>query len=95
MEWVASGDLREADTAQEILKPSVGSERIEGRPQEDRGFEARLIGLVQRDHRLVLIAETHIDQRDIGIDRRVLIKPGVQVIYNLDCFFSLSCGRAS
>ena len=79
MEQVALG-LREADTAQEILKPSVGSERIEGRPQEDRGFEARFIGLVEREHRLVPIAETHINQRDIGIGRRVLIMPGVQVI---------------
>jgi hypothetical protein len=29
---VTSSDLRKADTAQEILKTSVGSERIEGRP---------------------------------------------------------------
>jgi hypothetical protein len=76
---IGPGGLREADTAQEILKPSVGSKRIEGRPQEDRRFEARFIGLVQRDHRLALIAETHINQGDIGIGRRVLIMPGPQV----------------
>ena len=79
--------LREPDTSQEILKPSVRSERIEGRPQEDRGFEARFIGLVERDHRLVPIAETHINQGDIGIGRRVLIMPDLQFTYNLDCFF--------
>ena len=73
MEQVAAGDLREADASQEILKPSVGSERIEGRPQEDGGVEARLIGLVQPDHRLVLIAEPYIDQGNIGVGRRVLI----------------------
>lgn len=32
---VTSDDLRQTDTAQEILKPRVGSERIEGWPQQD------------------------------------------------------------
>ena len=50
-------DLREANTAQEILKPSVGPERIEGRPDEDGGVESLLIGLTKPDHRLALIAE--------------------------------------
>lgn len=35
MEQGAPGDLRETDTSQQILKPRVGSERIEGRSQED------------------------------------------------------------
>jgi len=50
-------DLREANTAQEISKPSVGPERIEGRPDEDGGVESRLIGLAKPDHCLALIAE--------------------------------------
>jgi hypothetical protein len=66
---VTSDNLRQTDTAQEIFKPCVGSERIKGRPQQDRRFEARFIGLVQRDHCLVPIAETHINQSDIGIGR--------------------------
>jgi hypothetical protein len=73
VEWVASGDLREADTAQEILKPGVGSDRIEGWPQQDGGVEARLIGLFQPDHRPVQIAEPHIDQGNIGVGGRVSI----------------------
>lgn len=32
---VTSDDLRQTDTAQEILKPRVASERIEGRPEQD------------------------------------------------------------
>jgi hypothetical protein len=67
VESVTGGDLREADTAQEILKPSVGPERIESRPHEDGRVEARLIGLVEPDHRLVLITEPYIDQGNTGV----------------------------
>ena len=77
---------READTAPEIFESSVGPQRIEGRAQQDGRFESRFIGLVQPDHRLVLIAESHIDQGDIGADRRVLIIPGLQVLDYFYCF---------
>jgi hypothetical protein len=36
---------RQADPAPAILKPGVGPNRIEGRPQQDGGVESRLIGL--------------------------------------------------
>jgi len=62
-----SGDLREADTAREILKPTIGPQGIECRTHQDGGIESRLIGLVQPDHRLVVIAEPEIDQRDTGV----------------------------
>ena len=52
---------------QEILKPRVSSERIEDRSHEDGGIESRLIGLVQPDYRLVLIAEPDIDQANTGV----------------------------
>ena len=45
VELITSG-LREANTAQEILKPSIGPERIEGRSQQDRRFESRFVCLV-------------------------------------------------
>jgi hypothetical protein len=57
---------REPDTTPEILESSVGPQRIEGRTQQDGWVESRFIGLVQPDHRLVLIAEPHIHQGDIG-----------------------------
>jgi hypothetical protein len=76
----AGPGLGEPYTAQEILKPHVGSKRVEGRPQQDRRFETRFIRFVQRDHRLALIAESNINQGDIGIGRRVLIMPGLQII---------------
>ena len=67
VEWVRSPDLKKADTAQEILKPGIGPQRIEGRPHEDGRVESRLIGLVQPYHRLVLIAEPEIDHGDTGV----------------------------
>jgi hypothetical protein len=77
----------EADTALEILESSVGPQRIKGRAQQDGRLESRFIGLVQPDHRLVLIAKSHIDQRDIGTGRRVLIMPGLQVVDYFYCLF--------
>ena len=71
VEQVAPG-LREADTAQEILKPQVGSERIEDRSQQDGRIESRLIGLVQPDHRLVVVAESGIDRGNIRGSRGAL-----------------------
>jgi hypothetical protein len=56
-----------ADTAVEIPEPSVGPQRIENRMQQDRSFETRLKGRV---HRLVPIAESNIDQGNIGSDGR-------------------------
>ena len=47
---------KQADTTQEILIPTVGPKGIEGGPHEDGGVEARLIGLFQPPHRLVMIA---------------------------------------
>ena len=50
-----------ANAAHEILEPRVGPQRIENRMQQDRSFEARIIGLVQPHHRLVPIAQSNID----------------------------------
>lgn len=47
---------KQADTTHEILIPTVGPKGIEGGPHEDGGVEARLIGLFQPPHRLVMIA---------------------------------------
>src|SRR5260370_13063219 len=65
----------EPDAVHEILKPSVGSERIEGRPQQDGGLESRLIGHVQPDHRLVVVAESHVDQGNIRAPSEALARP--------------------
>src|SRR5207247_429612 len=77
---VGLNSSREPDAVQEILKPSVGSERIEGRPQQDGGIESRLIGLVQPDHRLVVVAEAHVDQGNIRIRSGALALQGLQVL---------------
>src|SRR5437773_1137101 len=77
----------EADTAQEILKPGVGPERIEDRSHEDGRIESRLIGLVQPDHRPVVVAESDIDQGNARVGRRVLTLPTFQVPDYLHCFF--------
>ena len=47
----------------------------------------RSIGLVQRGHSPIPIAKSHVNKGDIGIGRKVLITPGLQVIYNFYCFF--------
>jgi hypothetical protein len=79
--------MREADTAPEIFESSVGPQRIEGRAQQDGRVESRFIGLVQPDHRPGMIAEPHVDQRDVGVGSRVLIMPGLQVPDYFHCFF--------
>jgi hypothetical protein len=66
---------------------NVRPQRIESRAQQDGRFEARFIGPVQPDYRLVLIAESHIDQGDIGADGRILIIPGFQFLYYFCRFF--------
>src|SRR5436190_5223197 len=88
--WPRLIRLGEADTSQEILKPSIGSERIEGRPQQDGRVEAYLIGLFQPDHRLVQIAEPYIDQGNIGVGGRVSILFVLQILNHFQRFFPLS-----
>src|SRR6266536_3155703 len=70
----------ESNAAQEILKPSIRPERIEGWPQEDGGVESRLIGLVQPDHRLVVVAESHIDQGNIRVRSGAVALRRLQVL---------------
>src|SRR6266496_2531967 len=70
----------EPDAAQKILKPSIGPERIEGGPQEDGGVESRLIGLVQPDHRLIVVAESHIDQGNIRVRSGAVALRRLQVL---------------
>jgi hypothetical protein len=77
---VGLSSSREPDAAQKILKPRVGPERIKGRSQQDGWIESRLIGLVQPDHRLVVVAESHIDQGNIRIRWGVLALPSLQVL---------------
>ena len=79
VEWVRSPDLKKADTAQEILKPGIGPQRIEGRPHVDGWVDSRLIGLIQPYHRLILIAEAKINQANAGIYRGVLTLSLLQV----------------
>src|SRR5438067_13197178 len=77
---VGLNSTREPNAAQEILKPSVGSERIEGRPQQDGGGEPRVIGLIQPDHRLVVVAQADIGQGDIRVSSGALALQGLQVL---------------
>src|SRR4051794_35734765 len=51
-----SVSLPQADVSQKVLKPSIGPQRIEGRPHEDGRVEARGIGFVQPVHGLVVIS---------------------------------------
>src|SRR5579864_2487884 len=71
---------RKAYSAQQVLESSVGPQRIKARAQQDGRVEPRFIGLVQPVHRLVAVAEPHINQGDVGVGRRVLILPGLQVL---------------
>src|SRR5580700_2794109 len=64
-----SPSLREADTVQKLLESSVGPQRIKGRSQQDGRVESRVITLVQPDHCLIQITETHMDQGDVGFGR--------------------------
>src|ERR1700722_4593272 len=77
----------EADTVQKVLESSVGPQRIKGRPQQNGRVESRLVAPVQPDHCLVLIAETYIDEGDVGFGRRVLVLIGLQVLGYFDRFF--------
>ena len=61
----------EADPAQQILESSVGPERIKGRAQQDGRVESRVKGLVQPGHCLISVPKSDVDQRYIGIGRRV------------------------
>src|SRR5215470_9976670 len=70
---------REANAMTEILKPRVGTQRIERRPREDRRIKPRLIRPVQPDHRPVVVAESDIDQGDTRIGWRALTLPTLQV----------------
>jgi hypothetical protein len=65
----ASKSSREADTAQQILETGVGPQRIKDGAQQDGRVESRFVGHVQPIRRLVWIAESHIDQGHIGVDR--------------------------
>src|ERR1700722_18758586 len=80
----------EADTVQKVLESSVGPQRIKGRPQQNGRVESRLIALVQPDHCLVLIAETYIDEGDVGFGGRVLVTMGLQILGYFQGFFLLS-----
>src|SRR5438105_2499317 len=71
---------REPDTTPEILESSVGPQRVEGWTQQDGWVESRLISLVQPGHRLVLIAEPHIDQGNVRVRSRALVWPGLQIL---------------
>src|SRR6266516_5264420 len=88
---VGLNSSREPDAVQEILKPSVGSERIEGRPQQDGGIESRLIGPVQPDHRLVVVAEAHKDQGNIRVRSGALARPGLKVLVYFQRLVTPSC----
>jgi len=59
----------DADTVQEILKPGIGAERAEDWSREDGRIESRVIGLVQPDHRPIVVAESDIDQRNACVGR--------------------------
>jgi hypothetical protein len=88
--------FREANTAQKLLESSVGPQRIEGRSQQNGRVESRFITLVQPDHRLVPIAQSNIDQGDVGFGRRVLLRLGLQVLGYFEgvLLLSLSPGPA-
>src|ERR1700685_4607251 len=70
---------REANSMQKLLESSVGPQRIEGRAQQDGRLESGFITLVQPAHGLVRIAESNIDQGDIGIEGGILILPVLQI----------------
>jgi hypothetical protein len=68
---------READSAQECVETGVGPQGIPRRAQQDGGIETGFIGLIQPDHRLVMLSEPDIDQGDIGVRRGIAIMPGL------------------
>src|SRR5271156_1693802 len=86
---------READAVQKLLESSVGPQRIEGRTQQDGCLESGVIALVQPANRLIRIAESNIDQRDIRIEGGVLIMPAFQVLDYFYGFFPPSRDRVS
>jgi hypothetical protein len=70
VEQVGRGDLREADTAQEILKPGIGLHRIKSRPREDEGFVLRMIGVVHAVDRCDCRTDTTMLKSWMGIQGR-------------------------
>ena len=75
---------------QELLKTGVVPERIEHRSHKDGGIESRLIGLVQPDYRLVVVAECHIDQRNIRVRSGAFACAALQVFGYFQCLVAPS-----
>jgi len=69
-----------------VLESRIGTQRVEGRPHEDRGIKVLRISLFQPLHCLILLAETYIDQGNLGSIAR---GSRFQIIQYLHSFVSL------
>src|SRR5580765_3398247 len=65
--------LAEAETSHEIYESRIAPKWIKLRADQHDWLKASLVGLLEPVHCLVMSPETHIDQRNVGIEGSVVV----------------------